>query len=185
MGSTVKIKCVWATGRCPDSAQSSSAEILKSYDNKIKLFPQEATLREHSTCTSMYCNLHWAPSRNWDQPLARDRGKKVGYWTASETCWKRSQKQKNIFPRKLPIVKVWLWWEVVDWQLQTPKSSLLFPGTAQVITAYTSSQYIFHQSGWVNFWKIKCIQSLAFLLPQQIKRSIWGLHMKNCFTENC
>ena len=186
MGSRVKIKCGLATGIRPDSAQSPSAEALKSYDNKIRLFLQEATLREHSTCSSIYWNLHWDPPGNGDPALATDRGKQVGYWTAGETCKEASQNQKNIFPRKLTTARASMTL-TRSGGLAAPETQVLSPfhQYSTRITAHSSSQHIFHQSGWVNFWKTECIQSLVFLLPQQTKKSILGLDVKGCSTENC
>lgn len=112
----------------------------------MKLFPQEATLREHSTCSSMDWNLSWVPPGNQDLPLATDRGKEASYWTAGETCQKRSQKEKTDFPRKLTAaVSTAL---MRSGELTAPEAQLLSPFSqyTQVITAHTSSQYILHQS---------------------------------------
>lgn len=148
--------------------QSPSAEILKNYDNKMQLFPQEATLREHRACSSVYWDLHWAPSGNQDPPLAIDRGKAVGYWTADETCQERSQNQ-TIFPRRPTTAKVSVT------LMRSGGLTALKPQVLSPFPQYSMRDHCMHfltvhfLSVLISLWKIKCIQSLAFLLPQQMK----------------
>lgn len=143
-GQQCKIECGWAAGRCSDSAPSPSTEILKSYNNEV--VSPRSNLKEHSTCSPTDWNLSWVPPRNQDPPLATDRGKEASYWTAGETCKKRSQKEKTVFPRKLTAaVSTAL---MRTGELTAPETQLLPPFSqyTHVITAHTSSQYIFHQS---------------------------------------
>lgn len=142
-GQQCKIECGRAAGRCPDSAPSPPAEILKSYN-------YEAASPRSNPEGAQHLLFHglesWVPPGNQDPPLATDRGKEASYWTAGETCQKRSQKEKTVFPRKLTAaVSTAL---MRSGELTAPEAQLLSPFSqyTQVITAHTSSQYILHQS---------------------------------------
>lgn len=183
VGSSVKIKCDRATVGGPDSAQSSPAENLKSYDNKIKLFPQKATLREHGACSSIY----WNPLgciRETSPTLVTDRSEEADYWAAGETCQKRLQKQKNAFPRK-PIATASLTL-MRSGGLAVPETQglSLFPwySTSGCCTRFLSTVFI------CLFEAVS--GEFSALSPQPFfchskQRSLWHLDTKNSFTENC
>lgn len=139
-GGQCKIERGWAAGRCPHSAPSPSAEILKRYNNEA--VSPRMNLREHSACSPMNWNLSSSTTESRLTPgyRQRQRNKLLNCrWSLPEEITKRENclSQKANSSSQYSSDEKW-------WTDSSRGPAPLSP--VHTRDHCTHSQHIFHQS---------------------------------------